>query len=112
MMFSGERRLQKFFKNTLPKREKKRRDTRGEILKTAESEWYIAIHFTIVSAVAYDSDFSLKKKTYSPHCKIILPKKEGKKTPQSMKLHKIELTSTQEEKHFKKLMNHGMAHSV
>ena len=111
-MFSGERRLQEFFKNTLPKREKKIRDTCGKILKTAESEWYTAIHFTIVSAVAYDSDFSLKKKTYSPHCKIILPKKEGKKTPQSMKLHKIELTSTQEEKHFNKLMNHGMAHSV
>ena len=62
MMFSGERRLQEFFKNTLPKREKKIRDTCGKILKTAESEWYTAIHFTIVSAVAYDSDFSLKKK--------------------------------------------------
>ena len=64
MMFCGERRLQEFFKNTLPKREKKklRRDTCGEILKTAESEWYAAIHFTILSAFAYDSDFSLKKK--------------------------------------------------
>ena len=81
MMFCGERRLQEFFKNTLLKREKKklRRDKCGEILKTAESEWYAAIHFTILSAFAYDSDFSLKKKTYSPHCKIILPKKEGKK---------------------------------
>ena len=83
MMFCGERRLQEFFKNTLPKREKKklRRDTCGEILKTAESEWYAAIHFTILSAFACDSDFSLKKKkkTYNPQCKIILPKKEGKK---------------------------------
>ena len=81
-MFSGERRLQEFLKNILPKRAKKRRDTCGGILKTAESEWYTAIHFTIPSAVAYDSDFSLKKKkTYSLHSKIILPKKEGKKYP-------------------------------
>ena len=113
MMFSGERRLQEFLKNILPKRAKKRRDTCGGILKTAESEWYTAIHFTIPSAVAYDSDFSLKKKkliAFTP--KSSYQKRRGKNTLQSMKLHKIELTSTQEEKHFKKLMNHGMAHSV
>ena len=113
MMFCGERRLQEFFKNTLLKREKKklRRDKCGEILKTAESEWYAAIHFTILSAFAYDSDFSLKKKLRALTAKSSYQKRR-EKNPQSMKLHKIKLTSTQEEKHFKKLMNHGMAHSV
>ena len=80
-MFSGERRLQEFFKNTLPKREKKIRDTCGKILKTAESEWYTAIHFTIVSAVAYDSDFSLKKKKLWPSLQNHLTEKGGEKNP-------------------------------